>query len=233
MGLPKIDLPLFEVSLPSDGRKIKYRGFTVKEEKILLVAQESEDPTQEILATKQVLNNCIYDIDVSELAMFDLEYILLLLRARSVNNTLSFAIKDPDTGETVELEFDIDELELNRNPEHSNKIKINDDWTLFLKYPTIDEFINISEYDSDDPLVNYFVMTSCLDKVASEDEVHDFKDYSPEQIDEFMDNMSPEVIRGVQNFFTTMPRLRQEMKYTNKDGKEKTFVMEGMKTFFI
>ena len=78
MGLPKIDLPLFEVSLPSDGRKIKYRGFTVKEEKILLVAQESEDPTQEILATKQVLNNCIYDIDVSELAMFDLEYILLL-----------------------------------------------------------------------------------------------------------------------------------------------------------
>lgn len=233
MGLPKIDLPIFELALPTTGEKIKYRPFKVKEEKILLVAQESKDPSQEILATKQVVNNCLIDKDVSDLAMIDLEYIQLALRSRSVDNNVSFTIEDPDTKEKVQLEVDLDKVKVTRNENHSNKIKINDDWSLFLKYPTIDEFIKIVEMDPSDPLVNYFIMVSCLDKVASEDEVYDFKDYTDEQIDEFMSELSSDVIAGVQNFFETMPKLRHEMKYTNSNGDEKTFVIEGMRTFFI
>ena len=101
MALPKIDIPIFEMELPSTKKKIKYRPFTVKEEKILLVAQEANDPMQEIMAARQVVSNCIIDEDISKFAMFDLEYVLLVLRSRSVDNTITFQIKDPDTEETI------------------------------------------------------------------------------------------------------------------------------------
>lgn len=233
MGLPKIDLPLFEMKLPSTGKKIKYRGFTVKEEKILLVAQESDDSEQEILATKQIINNCLINVDVGTLSMFDLEYILLLLRSKSVNNNISFMITDEDTKEQIPMELDIDNVTVYKDKSHSKEIKINDEYTLYLKYPTIDQFIKIAQTLENDPLANYFIMTSCLDKVASEDEVHDFKDYTDAQIDEFMDNMNSDVVQGVQRFFETMPKVRHQMSYTNKNGDEKTFVVEGMKSFFI
>jgi hypothetical protein len=104
---------------------------------------------------------------------------------------------------------------------------------MFLKYPTIDEFIKIIKMSPNDPLANYFIMVSCLDKLASEDEVHYFKDYTSEEIDSFMESLSGSVIKGIENFFQTMPKLRHEIKYKNKNGDEKTFVIEGMRTFFI
>jgi hypothetical protein len=233
MALPKIDLPIFEMTLPSNGEKIKYRPFTVKEEKILLVAQESKEASQEIIATKQVVNNCLIDKEISDLAMFDLEYIIMVLRSKSVDNNISFSIKDPDTEEIVKLSLDIDDVKFVTQPDHSNKIKINEDFTLFLRYPSIDEFIKIVEMNPNDPLVNYFVMVSCLDKLASEDEVYHFKDYNDEEIDAFMESLSGNVIKSVQQFFETTPKLRHELKYKNKNGDEKTFVIEGMRTFFI
>ena len=233
MALPKIDLPISQLTLPSTGEKVKYRPFTVKEEKILLVAQESNDPEQEILAAKQILNNCLIDKDVSQLAMFDLEYILLILRGASVDNAITFTIKDPDTKESVELDLNINDVKIIKNEEHTNKVKVNDEYTLFLKYPTIEQFIQIVKMNPNDPLVSYFIMISCLDKLASEDEVFDFSKYTGEEIDEFMENLSGEVIKGIQRFFETMPKLRHEIKYRNKDGNEKTFVLEGMRSFFI
>jgi hypothetical protein len=233
MALPKIDLPIFEAKLPSTGRTIQYRPFTVKEEKIMLIAQEDEDPSQEMVATKQVVNNCLIDMDITELAMFDLEYVFLLLRSRSVDNTITFGIVDPDTDEPVELTMDIEEIKLLTPEGHTNEIKINDDFMLYLKYPSIDEFIKIAESDLEDPLINYMILISCLDKIASEDEVHEFKDYTSDEVDQFMENIQGGVIRGIQNFFETMPKLRHEMKYTNKEGNEKTFVIEGMKSFFV
>lgn len=232
MALPKIDLPLFEMELPSSGEKIKYRPFTVKEEKILLVAQESKSPEQELLAAKQIIRNCVVDIDPDNLPMFDLELILLNLRSRSVDNNATFQIKDPDTDEEITLTMDLDNIKLNRPENHTNKIKINDEYYLFLKYPTINEFIKIFGYDPGDPLSDYFVMISCLDYIASEDEKYNFSDYSQEEIDDFMDNMSAEVIKQIQTFFETMPRLRQEIKYKNSNNEEKTFVIEGMRSFF-
>lgn len=127
MALPKIDLPIMELTLPSSGEKVKYRPFTVKEEKILLIGQASEDPLQEMLAAKQVINNCLIDVDVSELAVFDLEYVLLVLRARSVNNIIEFNIKDSDTEEQITLTLDIDNVSLTTSEEHSKEVKINDE----------------------------------------------------------------------------------------------------------
>lgn len=233
MALPKIDLPIFEAKLPSTGETIQYRPFTVKEEKIMLIAQEDEDPAQEMVATKQVVNNCLLNKEITDLAMFDLEYIFLLLRSRSVDNTITFGIVDPDTEEQVQLKIDVEDIKLNTPEGHSNEIKINDDFMLYLKYPSIDEYIKIAESNLEDPLVNYMILISCLDKVASEDEVHEFKNYTSEEVDQFMENIQGGVIRGIQSFFETMPKLRHEMKYTNKEGTEKTFVIEGMKSFFV
>lgn len=233
MALPKIDLPLFELELPSTGEKIKYRPFTVKEEKILLVAQESNDPEQNILSVKQIVNNCLNDVDVEKLSMFDLEYVLLMLRSKSVDNNILFSIKDPETKENVELEIDINEVKVVSDEEHTNQIKINDQYTLFLRYPTIKEFVKIASSDPKDPLTSYFIMVSCLDKIASEDEVYLMKDYTDEEIDSFMEDLQGDVVKRIQKFFETMPRLRHEMKYTNKEGKEQTFVIEGMRSFFI
>lgn len=233
MSLPKIDLPIMELELPSTREKIKYRPFTVKEEKILLVGQASDDPTQEILAARQVVNNCLLDKDVSDLAMFDLEYVLLILRARSVNNLIEFKIKDNETQEDVELNLDIDNISLTRYDDHTNEIDINDTYKLFLKYPTIDQFLKLTQLDEDDPLADYLVLCTCIDYIASDDEVYYFKDYTQEEIDTFMDDLSGQAIKGIQKFFETSPRLRHEMKYTNKEGKEKTFVIEGLRSFFI
>ena len=233
MALPKIDIPIFEMELPSTKKKIKYRPFTVKEEKILLVAQEANDPMQEIMAARQVVSNCIIDEDISKFAMFDLEYVLLVLRSRSVDNTITFQIKDPDTEETIELVIDAENVKFMEYENHTNKIELDGTYTLFLKYPTIEEFSTIVKMDEGDPLVNYFIMISCLNYIASEDEVHSFKDYENDDIDAFMDNLEGSVIQKIQNFFETMPKLRHEMKYKNKEGQEKTFVIEGMRSFFI
>lgn len=235
MGLPKIDLPLFEMTLPTTQKVVKYRQYTVKEEKILLVANESKDAMQEILGLKQVVNNCLIDIDVEDLPMVDIEYAYLMLRSKSVDNSLDFNIKDPETDETINLKLEIDDIQLNIGDDfvESSRIKLNDDYTLFLKLPNIDNFIKIIEMDPADPLVNYFILISCLDKVASEDEIHEFKNYTRNEIDTFMETLTNAVISQIQKFFENMPRLRHEMKYVNSNGNEKTFVIEGMRTFFI
>jgi len=233
MALPKIDMPIFEMTLPSSGKKVKYRQFTVKEEKILLVAQESKDIKAAINAVKQVVNNCLVDSNIEEFAMFDLEYILLLLRSKSIDNNVKFAIKDPDTDEKVELELDLNNVKVTNFENHTNKIDVNEEYILFLKYPTIEQFTDFIEDEKNNPLTSYNVMISCLDKLASKEDVYKFSDYTPADIDAFMDSLSGEVLMKIKTFFDTMPKLRHEMKYKNKDGVEKTFVLEGMQSFFI
>lgn len=231
-SLPKIDLPIYEMLLPSTKEKIKYRPFTVKEEKILLVAQESGEPEQQIVAVKQIVNNCLIDRDVAEFAMFDLEFVMLALRSRSVDNKIPIKIQDEDTGEKVELELDLEMVELETHDEHTNRVPINENYTLFLKYPTIDEFIQIATSDPNDPLTSYFILISCLDKVASDDEVFEFKDYKRDEVDKFMEDVSSDVVRGIEKFFDTMPAMKYEIPYTLKDGTEKTFKVAGINAFF-
>ncbi|MGY8864506.1 MAG: T4 family baseplate hub assembly chaperone [Methylophagaceae bacterium] len=233
MALPKINLPISELILPSTGEKIKTRSFTVKEEKILLIAGESNDAIVEMMAIKQIINNCLVEGTVDDLAMIDLEYVFLKLRSSSVDNLTMFTVKDPETGESVELELDIDKVECVKDETHSKEVRINEDYVLYLKHPTIDEFAKVLTLDPKDPLTNYFIMCACLDKLASDDEVHNFSDYTPEEIDDFMDGIDGGSIKQIQKFFETLPKLRHEIKYTNSNGNEQTFVIEGIRSFFI
>lgn len=235
MGLPKIDLPIFEATLPSSGSVIKYRPFTVKEEKIMLIAKESNDPQQIILSIKQMIGNCLIDCDVDDLAVFDIEYILLMIRGKSVNNIVDFIIVDPETSEEVRLKLNIDDVKVLRDPEHNNKIRLNDEFTLFMKYPNYDLYLaTLKDFQSaDDPLVYYDVIITCLDKLVSSDAVYIFKDFTREEIDGFMESLSGDVIDSIQKFFQTMPRLRHELSYVNKNGHTRTYVIEGAESFFI
>lgn len=233
MALPKIDLPLYQCELPSTGKKIKYRPFTVKEEKILLTAQESKESGQIVLAIKQVLNNCLQGTDVSQLSVFDIEYMLIQVRSRSVDNMTEFEITDPETEEKVKLQLNLADVKVNRNKEHTNKIKISDEYTLFLRYPSIDQFEDLMDKEEQSADDSYNVMISCLDKLASKDDVYKFSDFPQKEVDDFVDSLHADTIKAIKGFFDTMPRVRHEISYTNSKGNKKTFVLEGTQTFFI
>lgn len=233
MSLPKIDLPIYQCELPSTGKKIKYRPFTVKEEKILLTAQETEEPGQIMLAINQILTNCLQDISVSQLAVFDMEYLLIQLRSRSVDNSAEFEITDPETDEKVKLALNLADVKVQRHNDHTNKIAISDQYTLFLKYPSIDQFEKILGKEEQTADNSYEIMTSCLDKLASSDEVYNFKDFPKKEIDDFVESLHSDTMNKIKTFFDTMPKVRHEIKYKNSKGNEKVFVIEGTQTFFI
>ena len=232
MSLPKIELPLFELTIPSTKKKVKYRPFTVKEEKILLIAQESKDVDQGIIAIKQIINNCVEDIDVEKLALFDLEYILIALRIKSVNNNVTFTVTDPDTNEAVELEVDLENIELSQNEDHSNKIHINDDTFMIMRYPSVNELFLLKDQESMGQSLME-ILTSCIEQIVAGDEVYQTEDFTREQVSDFIDTLPGDAIRGIESFFDSMPVMKHSIPYTNKNGDEKQFVIEGINTFFI
>jgi hypothetical protein len=223
MSLPKIDLPLFEMTIPSSGKKVKYRPYNVREEKILLVAQESDDLDQTILAIKQIITNCVYDLDVNDIPIFDLEYIMLNIRAKSVNNEIEFSIVDNETDETVVLKLDINEIKLIQDEKHNRKIDLDNGYTLVMKYPTIDKI-----KDNEDLVIN------CIDVLVSNDgeKIYKLSEYTKEEIETFIEELNPKVIDSIKMFFKTMPTLKAEIPYKDKNGKDKKFVLEGLSNFF-
>lgn len=233
MALPKIDLPLFELTIPSTNKKTTFRPFTVKEEKILLLAKESKDIDQIVLAIKQIINNCVKDVDVEKLALFDLEYIMLNIRSKSVNEDLSFKIKDPDTAEEVEIKLNINDIKINKNPDHKKVIKIDDQYSLVMRYPTLNELkmLTASEETRQESIFN--VMVSCIESVAENDSVIKISDYSSAEVSEFVESLSSKTIVEIQKFFETIPVLRVECPYINKSGVNKIFVIQGVESFFI
>jgi hypothetical protein len=234
MGLPKIDLPLFETKLLSTGRKkVKYRPFTVKEEKILLIAQESDDIGQVILAIKQIIGNCCPDVDADELPMFDLEYLLLQIRGKSVNNVISFQITDPETEKPVMLELDIDEIKITMPEGHNPEIALSETSYLVMRYPKLDEVTQFLNPEQDESRNVNDVMLSCIDTVVEGDTVYKLSDFSDEEVLEFIDSFPTGTVEDIKKFFETVPVLRCEQTYTNADGEEKQVVLEGVETFFI
>ena len=233
MSLPKIDLPVYECELPSTGKKIQYVPFTVKEEKILLTAQESDDPKQVMIAIKQILNNCLQNTDVTELAIFDIEFLLIQLRSKSVDNEVEFKIKDPETEEEIELQLDLATVKVIKSDEHTNVIKLSDKYSLFLKYPSIDQFEKLMSKEDQNSEDSYDIMISCIDKLASKDEVYNFKDLSKTEINDFVESLHSDTIKMIKKFFDTMPKVRHEIIYRNSKGNEQTFVIEGTQSFFI
>jgi hypothetical protein len=234
MALPKIQSPLFDLTVPSTKKKVQFRPFTVKEEKILLVAQESKEAGQIILAIKQIINNCIEGINVDELAMFDMEYILIHLRAQSVSNEIEFKIKDPETEEVIEMVLDINDIKLKEHENHTNLIKVDEEFYLKMRYPKLDMLKKLEGVEEKDrQMVMFDIMIDCIDSVIQGEEVYQLKDFSKKEVDEFVEGLTSKHIGMIKEFIDTIPVLRYEKEYTRADGTKKTFVAEGTETFFI
>ena len=233
MALPVLSHPTFDLTIPSSKEKIIYRPFLVKEEKILLLAQEANDVKDLTRSVKQIINNCIVEgeLDVQNAPTFDLEYIFLKLRANSVNDVAKFKVSDEETQKEVEIELDLKEVEIHYTDGHDSKIKLNDVVSLQMSYPTYDSIGNIDE-NSNQIKATFDMIKSCINKVlVGEDEVHEFKDYSNSEVDAFIDSLTSQNFQDVQKFFDTMPRLEHTVEY--KIGKRtKTRTFSGLADFF-
>ena len=238
MSLPKINQPIFELKLPSNGKKIKYRPFTVKEEKILLIAQESDDIDQTILSIEQVISNCIIDYDVKDLAIFDIEYLLMNIRAKAVNNEVKFTVYDAKEKEDIEISLDINEIKIEVANKKDTVIEIADNTYLKMKYPSIriaKHLISNNEKESDEDKSNklYDILKECIASLTMDGQVYKLVDFTDTEINDFIDSLPGDALQKVKEFFENMPSMKIEKKYTNSKGEEKTFVAKGTETFFL
>tara|TARA_B100000508_G_C11408834_1_gene252215 strand:- start:184 stop:900 length:717 start_codon:yes stop_codon:yes gene_type:complete len=237
MPLPKITAPTYELVLPSSGRKVKYRPFLVKEEKLLIIAMESEDTKQITEAVKNVLKNCILTrgIKVEKLSTFDIEYLFLNIRGKSVGEDVEVMITCPDDGVTqVPAVINLDDIKIVTSDEHTRDIKIDDTLSIRMKYPSMDEFIknnfDVSDMDIDD---TFKLIASCIEQVYSEEESWSASDCTSKELVDFIDQLGSKQFKEVENFFNTMPKLSHTLKVTNPKTKvENEILLEGLQSFF-
>ena len=238
MPLPKISTPTYELELPSTGETIKYRPFLVKEEKLLVLALESEDMKQITTAIKTVIKNCIQskNIKVESLPTFDIEFLFLNIRGKSVGEEIEVNLIAPDDGETpVPVNILIDDIKVKKNEEHTNKIKVDANLMMEMKYPSLDQFIKSNfDFNSNNTVDQSFdLIASCIDKIYNDEEVWDTTDVTKKELNEFLDQMNSQQFKQIEKFFETMPKLSHEVKVTNPNTKvESTVVLEGLSSFF-
>ena len=239
MPLPKINTPTYEMELPSSGKKIKYRPFLVKEEKILLIALETEDMKQISDGLIQILNNCIITrgIKVQSLATFDIEYLFLNVRARSVGETVEIQLSCPDDGETtVDVEIDIDSIKVQKSKEHKNIIKLDDAYSMKLRYPSFEQFIGNNFEINDnvsDVTKSLDMITSCIEMVYDKEESWNASECSKKELTEFVDQLNSKQFKEIEKFFETMPKLSHTVKVKNPNTNvESDVVLEGLASFF-
>ena len=239
MPLPKITTAEYELKLPSNGKTIKYRPFLVKEEKILILSLESEDRKQITNAVKQVLKECVLTkgVKIDQLPSFDIEYLFLNIRAKSVGETVEVVITCPDDGETtVDTEISIDSIKVKKTKGHKNIIKLDDKYSMKLKYPSMQQFID-ANFDAGEEgsqvTQSLNMLSTCIDMVYDEEESWDASDSSPEELNEFVEQLNTKQFKDVENFFNTMPKLEHKVKVKNpKTGVESDVVLEGLASFF-
>ena len=238
MPLPKIVTPTYELELPSTEETIQYRPFLVKEEKVLVIALESEDTKQITTAIKTVLKNCIQTkgVKVEALPTFDIEYLFLNVRGKSVGETIEVNITCPDDDETTtKIEVDLDDIKVQKNEEHTNQIKLDDSIMMELKYPSLDQFIksNFDFTDGNQMDQSFQLIGSCIDKIYTDDEVWAAADCTKKEINEFLESMNSNQFKEIEKFFETMPKLSHTVKVTNPKTKvESDVVIEGLASFF-
>ena len=232
MPLPKIEHPIHQLTLPSTGKQINFRPFLVKEEKILLMAKQGGDEKEIVKALKQIINNCILDqdVDVDTFATFDVEYFFLKLRSKSVNNIVSLSYKDYEDEKVYTVDVDLDTVEVIKNPEHTNKIKINTSVGVVMKYPSMEIFNKLSSTNEEE--VAFDIIKKCIETVYDEDNVYSAKDFSEAEIDEFVQNLDVASLEKILDFFKTMPKLYYEVKYTNSLNNERTVPLDTLTDFF-
>lgn len=239
MGLPKISTPIYELEIPSLKKKIRYRPFLVKEEKILIIALESEDSKQIANAVKNVISNCILSkgVKVEDLSTFDIEYLFLNIRGKSVGETVDVLITCPDDETTqVPMSINLDEITVEVDPKHSRDIKLDDTLTLRMRYPSMTEFIK-NNFDSGDGVSvddTFDLIVSCIDQIYSEEESWTASDSTKKELLEFVEQLSSKQFKEVEKFFETMPKLSHTIKIKNpKTGVESEVVLEGLSAFFV
>lgn len=233
MSLLKITHPTFNVEIPSTKVKVRMRPFLVREEKILLMAQTSEDPKDIVLAIQQVVNNCLVDdIDFDNLTTFDIEYLFLKLRSKSVGNVIEMKYTDADDGKQYDVTVNLDDVEIKYTEGHTTKIKISEDTGIILRYPKADMTDKISSTASSEVEVMFEIMKYCIDKVYDANTVQSVSDSTPAEVSEFLDNLDIDSFKQIQTFMETMPKLYHEAKYITKDGVEKTIKMQTLNDFF-
>lgn len=238
MPLPKISTPIYELEIPSLQKEIRYRPFLVKEEKVLIIAMESEDAKQIANAVKTVISNCILSkgIKVDELSTFDIEYLFLNIRGKSVGETVDVLITCPDDGETqVPITINLDDIQVQTSPEHSKDIKLDDNLSMRMKYPSMNEFIK-NNFDSGENLsvTNTFdLICSCIAQVYSKEESWASSDCTKKELTEFIEQLTSKQFKEIEKFFETMPKLSHTITIKNpKTDVESDVVLEGLTSFF-
>jgi len=236
MALPKLEVPIYELTVPSTDEKIKYRPFLIKEEKILLIAMESGESEDVIQAVKQIVSECTFNkLKLGNMPMFDVEYLFLQIRSKSVGEVSKLKILCRDDGETyANVEVDLTEIEVQVSDDHTNKIELTDEMGVIMRYPTIDSFstAGISDITADNMLD---VIVACIDKIYDKkgEEVYDSKDSSKKELMDFVEQMNTTQFQDVQAFFDSMPKLRHEITVVNpKTKKENIVALSGLNDFF-
>jgi len=238
MPLPKISTPTYELELPSTGQEIQYRPFLVKEEKLLVLALESENTKEITTAIKNVIKSCIQtkNIKVESLPTFDIEYLFLNIRGKSVGEEIEVNVICPDDGETyVPVKINIDEIQVQKNEDHNNKIQVDDNIVMQMKYPSLDQFIkNNFDFSGDANMDQSFdLVASCIDKIFNDEEVWTSGDVTKKELIDFLEQMNSAQFKQIEKFFETMPKLSHSVKVKNpKTEVESEVILEGLSSFF-
>ena len=238
MPLPKIATPTYELVLPSSNKKIKFRPFLVKEEKILIIAMESQDTTQIANAVKDVISHCILSrgIKVEKLSTFDIEYLFLNIRGKSVGEDIEVMVTCPDDGKTqVPTSINIDSIKVITSDDHEKDIKLDEQYTLGMKYPSLNEFIKNNFASATDMNVDdtFDLIASCIDQVYSEEESWTSADCTKKELKQFLEQLDSKQFKAIEKFFETMPKLSHTVKVINPNTKvESEIVLEGLQNFF-
>tara|TARA_B100001250_G_scaffold363042_1_gene342156 strand:+ start:976 stop:1695 length:720 start_codon:yes stop_codon:yes gene_type:complete len=238
MPLPKIATPTYELELPSTEQTIKYRPFLVKEEKLLVIALESEDNKQITNAIKAVIKGCILTkgIKVETLPTFDIEFLFLNIRGKSVGEEIEVNVYCPDDGETqVPVTINLDDIQIQKNEDHTNKIKIDANVMMEMKYPSLDQFIkNNFDFNEKNAMDQSFeLIASCIGKIYTEEEVWSTADCTKKEVKEFLESMNSTQFKDIEKFFETMPKLSHTIKVKNPaTDVESDVVLEGLASFF-
>mgnify|MGYP001357145258 CR=1 FL=1 len=238
MPLPTIATPIYELELPSTKKTVKYRPFLVKEEKLLVLALESEDTKQITNAITAVIKSCIITkgIKVESLPTFDIEYLFLNIRGKSVGEEVELNIIAPDDGETeIPVKINLDDIKVITDESHTTQIKLDDNLMMEMKYPSLDQFIknNFDFNDQGNIDQSFELIGTCIDKIFNQEEVWATADFSKDEISDFLGQMNSKQFKLIENFFDTMPKLSHTVKVTNPKTKKKSeVVLEGLSSFF-
>lgn len=233
MALPKLDTPLYELELPSTGEKLQYRPFLVKEQKHLMLAMESDDPADMKNSLAEIITACTFaKVDPYKLPMFDVEYLFLKFRGKSVGEKIKLTVICPDDNETeAEVNIDLAEVGVQLQADHTNSISLSDKIKMIMRYPDLNDFSNT---EGDDETETVFKMIAkCIHEIHEGDTIHNKVDISDKELDEFVENLPTDAFEKVQNFFETMPKVRHVVKVKNpKTKKTGEVVLEGLENFF-